>query len=242
MNDSLSRCVAVLLFATLVMLVSATTAPAGIIIDDFTEKTSPFWPVSLTAGGAIGVTDFGLTTVVGGARTTFVTYSTGEIPGLDEVTADLFNGGGFSLLDYASSAGADGGLAVRYNGLAPGAMTLDLSGQGFIRIDLVSYDAPAGGTMDIGVLLISDWGGAGQQAVNLPYQVTTSGSQSVLIGLASVPSSVDFANINYIEVGFDAPKAADFRVDLIATEVPEPATMSLLAAGGLLLLRRRRQA
>lgn len=225
----------------LTICTAAGTVQAGLIIDDFSETSSAAWPLARTTVGVTNTTDTGLTQAAGGTRKTFLTYASGDVPGLDEVTADVFTSSGFSLLDYTSSTGADGSLTVRYDGLIAGGLTLDLSGQSDIRIDLAGYDAPAGGSMTITVTLISDWTGANQESVVLTGLVTTAGAQSVLIGLTSVPSSVDFTDINFIEITFDAPKGADFRVDLISTEVPEPATVALLGFGlGALLVRRRK--
>jgi hypothetical protein len=213
------------------------------VIDTFDATSDPaLWPFVVNSVGSDSVTDAPIATVAGNRRYVGVNATAMDIPGLDKIEVAQFAGGGFSLLDYASSSGATGEMDLVYRGMTPGAMILDLSSEVAINIDLLAYDAPGSAAMPIEVLLISDWTNPGEQSVTLSGIVTTPGAQTVEIALAPAVGNVDMTDIQYIGINFDAPEAADFRIDEISVVLPEPATVGLLGLGltGIFVRRRRK--
>lgn len=234
----LASCVG--LVATL--LIAAAPAGAALVVDEF-SSTVPSWPFTRSTLGSAHRIEQVSSTIFStplGFRITELTLSTADVLGMDNVSATIFNTGGYSFLDYSSSTGADGLLKLTYLSTSawPDSLaTVDLTGQGGLRIDFLGFDAPAGGPMTITVKLFDPFGGTNEQSV----LVSTAGAQSVTIDLYATPSNLDFSHVSQFEIYFDAPQGADFRVDRLATEVPEPATVGLLTLGlGALLVRRKK--
>ena len=112
----------------------------GMIIDSFEDVAEGAWPVTqTTATQYTDVLEGGLTGVLGGWRDTSIKISAGGLPGIDEIHVNISPAVG--LLDYASSAGANGALTLWYQG-DPVSRHLhaDLSDQALIRIDFADFD------------------------------------------------------------------------------------------------------
>jgi hypothetical protein len=133
--------------ATLALCAAAMTGPAtraGIIsVDDFTE-TSETWPFAQTSAGSSTFDEAGLN-VLGGSRHTTVSADSLAIPGLDSVAIAIVTNPG--VFDYASSAGADGGFSLLYDG--GGDMNADLSSLSAFQIDILLFDLGNGQPMPV---------------------------------------------------------------------------------------------
>ncbi len=231
------------LAAGVVLTLVAVVVPpsnAGMIIDSFEDVVEGAWPVTHTTGTqSTRVIVGGLTGVLGGWRDTSIGASAVDLPGVDQIDVNISPE--YGLLDYASSVGSNGQLTLRYWG-DPVARHLhaDLSSEALIRIDFADFDLPGGTPMHVGVTLSE---GLPPARASLDRWVTGPGAQSLEFPFAEFDDIeyVDLADLDNIIVAFMASRGTDFRVDQIVMVVPEPATLGLLAIGGLLVMRRRRR-
>lgn len=211
---------------------------ASVVIDPFDEvDASVTWPITMdTVGTAPTVVETGLSTVLGGNRTTRLTAEALDIERLDEVQVGVYEVPG--ILAYASSILGDGKLELVYDGGSAG-LSVDLSGDAWIEIELLAFDWANGADMDVSITLFD---GSGRDAV-LVQSVTTFGRQNIIFPFVSFnkTGSLDLSDIDTITVNFDPGFGADFRVGEISSVVPEPATLGLLLSGALFGLRRRRR-
>jgi hypothetical protein len=211
------------MLATGALAGSASAAP--IQVDDFSSKDAtrvPAFPQSentnsatLTAG-----TESGLAGTIGGTRTSALGLSTMDVQNFDTSTISVFNTSPFSFFDYNSTTGAQSTSQLGYGLVAP--LNLNATGQQFLRIDLLGFDAPTGLNLQVQGQIVSSAGGG---TFTLPTAiVNTPGATSVNISLASL-SAATLADVDQVTVRFVVPKSGDFRVDNISF-VPEPATMA----------------
>lgn len=238
------------LVAGLSLLVATTlfvsTASADLIVDTFDTVVPLTWPVIQTVVGSTPTNETGLplTETLGGVRQTTTTADSLAILGLDNVTTNIMP---FppSLLDYASSAGADGSLNLLYDagGVVDG-LNVDFSTETGITMDFLLFDHAGGVDMPVTVTI-----GDGTNVATLTHTLTSAGAQQLLFDFDDFAGigSVDMTSIDFLNFFFDAQLAHDFRLDFLATtsNVPEPA--SLLVWGmagivGLLVHRRYRRA
>lgn len=109
--------------------------------------------------------------------------------------------------------------------MVPNGSTFDL--------DFLAFDAPAGGSIVVNVILNSTLIASG-----IGFTVSAPGPQTVNILLDAIDPGVR-SNVTGIEVVFSATEAVDFRLDNLAITIPEPSVLGVLAPFGLLLARRR---
>jgi hypothetical protein len=218
------------------------SAQAALLIDTFSGKDPANWPVVKTTSyaGGQGVTDgfvgSPIIGAIGGVRATYINDVNLSVPGLDNVTANVFNTSGFSLFDYASTAGAKGGFTFDYGVPAgfSGLYDVDATSYNALQIVIADYDAPTGQTLTIDSDLST-----GNTGLPLPtVNVTTAGPQTINIPI-SPAIAAQLAHNNGAEIRFDVPKGGDVRVESVSL-VPEPGAASLLLVGVPWVLRRRR--
>jgi hypothetical protein len=219
----------------------SSSAHAALLIDTFSDKTAGNWPQVKTTSyaGGEGVTDGSpaspITGAIGGVRVASINDVSLGVPGLDNVTATVFNSSGFSLFDYASTTCGKGGFMLDY-GRPAGYETLydiDATSYSAIEVVLTGYDAAAGQTLKIDSSLYT-----GNTGLLLPtVNVTTPGPQTITIPISAAIAS-QLAHNNGAEIRFDVPKGGDVRIESVSL-VPEPGSLGLLLIAGPLLLRRR---
>jgi hypothetical protein len=216
----------------------ATAAPV-IVIDDFSAAKSGLYPYTQSTVGAFATpgVDAPITGTISSGRVVVSELLTADEPGLDEVTVRVFPSGK-GVFDYASSVGASGRAALVYgnfqNVFAP--LNLAIPDGSMLKIDLVAYDQPAGGSLQITGQLENTPVGLDTTTVS----VTSPGAQSVYIPLDSISPAIR-ANVTNIVVGFTASTAVDFRVDKISIVIPEPSAAITLGPVALMAMRRRRR-
>ena len=175
--------------------------------------------------------------VIGGERITTVTGITFDDPGIDMVQAAVFPSVG--VFDYSSSAGATGEVMLTYrNSDGPDGLDADLSGDALVRVDVTHFDLAGGVPMAVSVLLDD-----GIDTAMLTKPVNVSGAQTLDFLFSDFPpadfAALDLLDIDRIVLTFSPGQAADFRIDSITTQVPEPAGVMLLLVGAAALPIRR---
>jgi hypothetical protein len=210
-------------------LFAAPQVRAEILIDDFTDVDAPDpWPQTIGTGMQTVVEGPGLVDVIDGWRSTTLA-GTADIPGVAELRVGVFPEALEGMLDYAATAGYDGELTLLYDAGGDG-LELDLTDENAVLVELIAYDAPDSTPMPITLTLTDDTGDMFSATVD------ATGPGTILIPFTDSPP-FSTAAVTSIELFFDAPTAADFRVDSIVA-VPEPAALALLAIGPFLLRRR----
>ena len=182
--------------------------------------------------GTSSTTENNVVGAIGLQRTTQLTGELFVDSGIDVVQAGIFPTPG--LLDYSSTAGAEGKLTLLYPN-SPGDLNADFSADTFLRIRLTQYDFPTGEPMNIRVTFED---GADRPGRN--QMVTTPGAQDVIFPFSIFPTGLDFSDIQSIAVEFFPGQATDFRVDDIVTNVPEPTGLGLLLCASAAFVIRRK--
>lgn len=209
-------------------------------IDDFSTVTAPNpWPHVQNTLGFDDVFETGVGAGINGVRQTRV------------VAASLGGGGDFvtvnidtsapgmnvdGVISYESTAGAQGALALIYDGAG---LNLDLSGDVGVFIDFESA-AWTDGPIRTTFTLFDDNG----LMATVRQDLVNQGAQTQFIPFASMDfiDLVDLSEIERIEVAFDAQDAdSDFSVSLIYTDIPAPGALALLGLAGLAGRHRRRR-
>lgn len=222
-----TRMACILCFAT-------ASAASAAVIDSFTS-TQFGNPLTLSRStvGTSTVNEGLVFNAIGNERTTRLVGTAFTDAGIDRVDMGIFPNSG--LLDYASSAGANGRLTLTYPNL-PGDLNADFSGDQLLRIDVTQYDFAAGAPMRVLVTLED---GTDQPAES--KLLTSPGAQSVDFLLSDFPSTLDLTDIQSIVVEFRPGQSTDFRLNSISTIVPEPASATTLLVGAVAVFSIRRQ-
>lgn len=231
-----SRQCAAATLAVVMYLCSAATA--DIIIDDFTSVGDPNpWPASMSSPGNNLITEVGLGDVLGGVRQTTVFGETFESGG-DVVSATIQGG----LLEFTSSAGADGALSLFYTGF-PSGLNADFSTEIGIQLDFASYGF-AGRSSGDGIpaeITVDIYNGS--TAANHSQTIGGFGPQSVFFdfSLFSGIESINLGAISRVVVSIDTQgNDIDYQLDTIRT-IPGPGGLVLIALAGVGARRRRRR-
>ena len=215
------------------------TCQAGLIIDSFEDAVDGVWPVTKTTVGFRFVEEPDVMGVAGEWRDTTVGVTQLTVWGVDQVTVNISPSDG--LLDFASSAGADGLVALSYErGLNVNHLGVDLSSDTMLRVDISEFDLAGGAPMRIAVRLNES---RPPPFIYLEKFVTEAGAQSVEFPFAEFSDIefMDLSNVGSITVTVDPGPGGDFHIRRIVSVIPEPATMGLLAFGAFILIRRKRR-
>jgi len=212
--------------------------PQPLVIDDFIDIQQP-WPIRIDSGVSMdGNMEAGLNGVLGGARN--ATLSNGMFgTALDFAEATVAPNVSGGVLDYSSTVMASARLSLVYGANVP---AFDLSQQAGIIIDLLAFDFPKGGPLDVSVILISN---GESQTVSTLVSATEPGEVLLSFDDLSSRGAFDLADVDDIALRFDAEAGSDFRIGAVRTRlIPAPGAVALLVVAGLLgwQSRRRRSA
>ena len=197
------------------MLVAGRTG--ALVVDDFSAASATVFPpgVTWTAVGTTTAIELApLPGIVGGIREMQVTAASLG-PG-DSVSAGVFTPS--TLLDYASTVGANGSLALRYNAGGSG-LNVDLDGSGGVAIRFLAVDAAAV-PMTVRMTLTDTLG----NTAFVSRTIAVSGPQSVDLPIHDGEfATVDLHHVNVMLLTIDPNLAGDVRLDSIETfTAPSP--------------------
>ena len=222
-----------MLVSIVLIALTSVVAQGAVMIDSFDGAQSlavkASGPVSQTsmipAAGALG----GLR----GAQLDFVSGPLGSTLDIDP--------GGSGILAASTDAITSASAATWWDGWA-GAFSLgaDLTDAGWFDnfvLGVLFDDLPTVITLEV----YTDPGNWATADLALPGGIYT--PQEFLLPFASFgggAGGVDFSNVGMISMKFELDPSTDLALDFIKTDVPEPATLSLVALSWLALLKRRR--
>lgn len=144
---------------------------------------------------------------------------------------------GLGTLTIAAPYAAQWTLRYGYTpSLTPNDMNADLVGTGNsdLRIDMLFAEY----AYDLAVSLVSNGHSVTTQLLSLPAHAS---AQPVWIPFSSF-AGIDPHDVDQIAVQWTGQPNGDYIINAIVADVPEPATLMLLASGALLALYRRRAA
>ena len=136
--------------------VPAWVMAAPILVDDF-SSVSVSYPVTVSVpgpGGSVVAPLDASSGAIGGSRRAVATLITADVAGLDVVQIGVYAAGP-GLFDYNSTSGAVGSGELRYGDAAGAAPLVGLAvpnGSTF-DVEFLAFDAPAGGSIVVNVLL-----------------------------------------------------------------------------------------
>ena len=223
-------------FAAALFLLAQPVAAS--IIDDFNDG---FFDISRTSPGSVSSTDTG--SMIGGYRNTTLQWDAGtggykvdsSVCALPSSVLIWEEGdsikGKLTILYNANGAGLGGGAGVDVTDGGPSSQWL--------------FACPVGGgdgsTFDV-TITAKD-----ASAATETWTGTFAGYGTFALPFSGGSGSIDLNHVTSIQYLFDSAKGGvvvgngggDYTFDLLGT-TPEPATLSMLALGGLLVIRRRR--
>ncbi len=228
---------------TAVAFLAVESASAAIIIDSFDDSQVVTQTGIGTAAGFVNGA------MIGGQRDVEVIVTNGETD--LEMTADA---GGNSLLTHSQDSNVVGSTLVVWDGIDNDPLTVDPTGLGgvdltgggildAIAIRITFDDLPVNLTMRVG-----NGANVSERMLALPGGIFSPilfvlpfASFATLSG-----TGADFMDVGVIELMIDGQiGGTDVEIDFLQaiTEVPEPATLTLLASSlfGLFVIRRRKQ-
>ncbi len=220
------------------VLCSGPAAFADIVIDDFSSiaAVNP-WPATQMSLGNTLITEISLGSVLGGVRQTTI-FGDSFVSGSDAITVSINPTSG--ILDYDSTVGGDGALALIYSGFPTG-LNADFSGDIGIRVVFSSFgfglQEPSSTPVTVA---LND----GTNNISRTVSVNSAGSQSLFFSfsLFSGIGTFDLSTLDRVTVSIDPLVDADFSLDLITTvTIPAPGALALLGLAGMGRRRRRRQ-
>ena len=133
-----------------IVLGIAPASPGALIIDSFEDAVDGVWPVTKATFGVRRIEEPDVMGVAGEWRDTVIGVIQLAVPGVDQVTVNISPSDG--LLDFASSAGADGFVTLSYErGLDVNHLGVDISSDAMFRIDISEFNPAGGGPMRIGI-------------------------------------------------------------------------------------------
>ena len=220
------------------VLCTGSAAFADIVIDDFSsiDAFNP-WPVTQTSPGNMLITEISLGNVLGGVRQTTI-FGDSFVSGSDAITVLVNPVAG--ILDYDSTLGGDGALALIYSGFPTG-LAADFSGDIGIRVDFSSFGFGDNEPFSTPVTVaLND----GTNNISRTVFVNSAGSQGVFFSfdLFTDIKTFNLATMNRVTVSIDPTFDTDFSIDLITTvTIPAPGALVLFGLAGMGRRRRHRR-
>jgi hypothetical protein len=195
-----------------VTVLTLASAPVrAMMIDDFANAQTTAYPPGImrTTVGTTTVTETSpVPGVIGGIRQIQVQAT--KVPMGDSISAGVYTVGTF--VDYRSSVGADGRIALKYNaggaGLNADFTLVDTVNVRFLAVDPAAVPAPA-------TLVLTDSRG---RSASITRTITAAGPQTIGLPLQTGAfAGLDLAHVFAIEVSVDPNVAGDLRFDFIET-------------------------
>lgn len=230
-----------LFFCMSCLLCLNTFTPAAIVIDDFTTPQTLTWDTGVVTGdGILG----GERDVTSYQQSASVHINAAYGSGCHIINASIDYSRGYAYFTYD---GQDGSTS---NYDKSGLGHVDLTGGGQYNGFLITFSQvdTTGGYFSI--LLCQGNDQYGQIHVDLPTQ-----PQSLFLPFAdfdmNVPAAeppdpvpadtfIDFSDVGYINIAVSLDSGGSCTIDSIMVTTPEPATLTLLALGGLLILKKQK--
>jgi len=209
---------------------SAQGYAADITIDNFEEGAADMTVNSSTPTANDLDTGLATTNVIGGERRSSVTWESGSG---DVVLWINYSGSG--LAQYSSGSGVDGWYGLQY-GETDNFLNADLTDGGSnycfgLLFDVADFEG------DINFTVWTGETNSGTASAKTPSGLPTEDPDEwVYINFSAFSGSLNFTDVEKIEIKIDGPSEADYTVKEILSTVPEPSVLALLGFGGLAFL------
>lgn len=193
-----------------------TVAPAGVYIQGGQTNNDTMLPTDETIGGARYLEVFG---------------------NFGAVSVSLNYDVAVGQCAYSSDSGYDGSFRLTYGYVT--ALNADLSESGQndrFRFAFTAINAGTGGSNDTFEIQVTSGAGADVATSVIDWPAETGFFD---MAFTSFSGTVDWTDIDKIDITVDGQTAADVMIDSIGV-VPEPATASMLGLAGLIVYLARR--